>query len=90
MSNIPLTKKEIDEMLSSLCISSEEDLFKIVPKKFKYDINNISLQNSLSEQSISKKFKSISNLNISSANSLFFLGGGVYDHYVPKVVDIIK
>ena len=90
MSNIPLTKKEVDEMLSTLCINNEEDLFKIIPSKFKYDINNINLQNSLSEQNISKKFKSISKSNISSANSLFFLGGGVYDHYVPRVVDTLS
>tara|TARA_Y100001970_G_scaffold178095_1_gene216947 strand:- start:105 stop:1439 length:1335 start_codon:yes stop_codon:yes gene_type:complete len=90
MSNIPLTKKEVDEMLSALCINNGDELFKIIPSKFKYNVEDLSLQDSLGEQNISKKFNSISNMNLSSSDSLFFLGGGVYDHYVPRVVDTLS
>ena len=90
MTNIPLTKSEVDEILNKLCIENTGDLFKIIPKKFKFDANTLSLNDSLSEKQLTEKFNNISNKNLSSNNSLFFMGGGVYNHYVPKIVDTIK
>tara|TARA_Y100000590_G_C15630016_1_gene980872 strand:+ start:89 stop:1423 length:1335 start_codon:yes stop_codon:yes gene_type:complete len=90
MSNIPLTKQEVEQMLNSLSIQKIDDLFKIIPKKFKFNIENLSLEDSLSEYQLNQKFLEISSKNLSSNTSAFFMGGGVYDHYVPKVVDTIS
>lgn len=90
MSNIPLTNDEIEKMLKSLSMNKLDDLFDIVPNKFKYDIEKISLKESLSEFELSNKLNQISSKNLNANNSLFFMGGGSYDHYVPRVVDTLS
>ena len=90
MSNIPLTQSEINEMLDSLCIENVNDLFNIIPEKFKFNINQSIINESLSEYQLAQNFQKISNNNLSASNSLFFMGGGVYDHYVPKIVDTLS
>ena len=54
------------------------------------DENTLTLGSSMSEKQLTQKFNNISNNNLSSNNSLFFMGGGVYDHYVPKIVDTLS
>ena len=90
MSNIPLTQSDISSILSSLSLKNIDDLFKIIPNKFKFDINKLSLGDGLSEQELNSLFLSISSKNINASNSLFFMGGGSYDHYIPKVVDTLS
>ena len=90
MSNISITESQLDEMLKKLSIESIEDLFKIIPNKFKYDINDLSLKDALSEQEITNYFNMLASKNLNSSNSLFFMGGGSYDHYVPKIVDTLS
>ena len=90
MSNISITESQLDAMLKKLSIESIEDLFKIIPNKFKYDINDLSLKDALSEQEITNYFNMVASKNLNSSNSLFFMGGGSYDHYVPKIVDTLS
>ena len=90
MSNVSITESQLDAMLKKLSIESIEDLFKIIPNKFKYDINDLSLKDALSEQEITNYFNLVANKNLNSSNSLFFMGGGSYDHYVPKIVDTLS
>ena len=91
MANISLTRIEIAEILNKLSLKKIDDLFEIIPKKFKFNINKeLNLTHPLSEQEIEKYFTDISSINRNAINSLFFMGGGSYDHYIPKVVDTIS
>ena len=90
MSNISITKNQLDEMLKKLSLDSIEDLFKIIPESFKFDINSLSIKDALSEQELTNYFNILGDKNLNSSNSLFFMGGGSYDHYVPKVVDTLS
>lgn len=91
MANISLTKNEIVEILGKLSLKKVDDLFNIIPDKFKFDINqSLHLKNPLSEMELENFFTDVSSKNISAVNSLFFMGGGSYDHYIPKVVDTIS
>ena len=90
MSNISITDSQLDEMLRKLSIDRIEDLFKIIPNTFKYDINTLSIKDALSEQELTNYFNNIADKNLNSSNSLFFMGGGSYDHYVPKIVDTLS
>ncbi len=90
MSNISITKSQLEEMLEKLSIKSIDDLFKIIPNKFKYNINDLSIKDALSEQEITNYFNIVAGKNLNSSNSLFFMGGGSYDHYVPKIVDTLS
>ena len=90
MSNISITDSQLNEMLKKLSLESIEDLFEIIPNKFKYDINSLSLKDALSEQEITNYFNVIAGRNLNASNSLFFMGGGSYDHYIPKIVDTLS
>jgi len=90
MSNISITDKELSSILNKLKIKNIEELFAIVPKKFLSQLEDYNLFSILSEQEIDVLLSEISNNNLHSKNSLCFLGGGSYDHYVPKVVDTLS
>ena len=88
MSNISITKSQLAEMLEKLSLDNIEDLFKIIPNKFKYDINDLSIKEALSEQEITSYFSKVANKNLNASNSLFFMGGimGKFLWQVPAVV----
>ena len=90
MANVSLTNIQINEILKKLSLKSIDDLFDIIPNKFKFNIDDLSIGEALSEQELDNFFSDISNNNINATNSLFFMGGGAYDHYIPKVVDTIS
>ena len=84
-----LSKRDIKIMLDKLQLSNIDDLFNIVSDKFKVDFSKFDLPKSFSEQEILNHMSKISDLN-SSHKNLCFIGGGAYDHYVPKVVDFLS
>ena len=90
MANVSLTNSEINEILKKLSLKSIDDLFDIIPNKFKFNINDLPIGDALSEQELDDFFSDISRNNINATNSLFFMGGGAYDHYIPKVVDTLS
>ena len=69
MSNISITDSQLDEMLRKLSIDRIEDLFKIIPNTFKYDINTLSIKDALSEQELTNYFNNIGDKNLNSSNS---------------------
>ena len=44
MSNISITDNQLNEMLEKLSLEKIEDLFKIIPDSFKYDIDSLSIK----------------------------------------------
>ena len=89
MSYSPLTESDIKSMLKELDISSVNDLFNIVPEKFKIDYEKFNIDPALSEQDVLNKLINTAKQNSSSSN-ISFIGGGAYDHYVPKIVDFLS
>lgn len=77
------TDAERNEMLKSIKYSSVEDLFKQIPVKF----DNFNMENALSELETQKKIKSIARKNGTDFSS--FLGGGVYNKFIPSAVNYI-
>ena len=90
MSNISITDKELTSILNKLNIKNIDELFEIVPKKFLSQLEDYNLFDVLSEQEIDILLTELSDKNSHSKNSLCFLGGGSYDHYIPKVVDTLS
>ena len=86
----PATNTEIKQMLKVIGKSNVDELFHIIPKKYKYDIDSLDIEESLSEQEVVNKMNNIAAMNLNSSNSLCFLGGGAYDHYVPTIVDTLS
>ena len=69
-----------------LGVNSFEDLIKVIPKNLRVKDGILGLQDGISELDLTQFIESI-NSNISQ--NICFSGGGVYDHYVPKVIDFI-
>ena len=73
-------------------LSAEEedtfsDLINIIPSKFKLD-TNLGLGVPLSEIDIERELQSLSDQNISGC--VCFMGGGIYDHFIPRSVDFLS
>ena len=90
MANIPHSKSDVNEILNKLNIDSIENLFDIIPNHLKFDFNKLKIGDSLSEQELCLFMDDISDKNNNSLDSLCFMGGGIYDHYIPRVIDTIS
>lgn len=85
---IPNNGAPLEEMLNKIGISSMDDLFKDIPQElqFKGDLN---IPGALSEMELLEKTTKLAGKNKSTDNLTCFLGAGVYDHFVPLVIDHI-
>ncbi|MEA1986772.1 MAG: aminomethyl-transferring glycine dehydrogenase subunit GcvPA [Candidatus Marinimicrobia bacterium] len=88
MSYIPNTDSDREKMLKDIGVDKFEDLLKSIPQVLKSDIK-LSLPKELSELEIEKEISQITTKNSSIEKVSSFLGGGVYNHFIPKVVDYI-
>ncbi len=83
---IPNTDKDREEMLRSIGVSSFKELLKDIPEEafFKGKLN---LPGPLSELEVEDEIKKFAEEN--QADLKIFAGGGIYDHFIPAVVDQI-
>mgnify|MGYP001173204934 CR=1 FL=1 len=86
---IPTTDKEELEMLKEIGFNSFDELTSFIPPGFK-NSGNIGLEEGVSELEIDKLLCSNTFYNTNNQNSICFMGGGVYDHFIPKVVDTLS
>jgi glycine dehydrogenase subunit 1 len=73
-------------MLGAIGVSSIEDLFADVPAGVRLG-RALDLPAGLSEQEVYGRLRALAARNVSCEDELSFLGGGMYDHYVPALVD---
>ncbi|MFW6386138.1 MAG: aminomethyl-transferring glycine dehydrogenase subunit GcvPA [Candidatus Hadarchaeota archaeon] len=87
MSNryIPLTEKEKRDMLDSLGADSIDDLYSDIPPKLKLN-ELLDIPPSKSEREIKEEIKKILLKNDDLEEFTSFLGGGVWNHYIPDHV----
>ena len=72
------------QMLKEIKIGYIKDLFNDIPKEIQ--INNLSLEDGLSQQETEQKLKVLSIKNKSFYDLVNFAGGGIKPHYIPSVV----
>jgi glycine dehydrogenase subunit 1 len=82
------TKGDIQKMLSTMGLTSVEQLFEDVPINVRLN-RDLDLPVALSEWELMRDVRAMSALNSSSLTHKCFLGGGAYEHYIPAVVDAI-
>jgi len=91
MSNYsPTTKNDIELMLNKLNLKNLNSLFDIIPDEFKYEIDSINLHDTGTEFDVDRDMSNIANKNLSTNKALCFMGGGAYDHYIPKIIDTLS
>src|SRR5512141_621364 len=75
-------------MLDTIGVSSVEELFRDIPAGVRLD-RELHLERPLAEAELSAHMGELALRNVDMARELSFLGAGVYDHYVPAVVDAV-
>ncbi len=85
MTFIPNTDRDREEMLREIGISSIEPLLASIPDELRMN-RALELPGPLSELEVSRAVGSIARMSRGANELASFLGGGVYDHYVPSVV----
>jgi glycine dehydrogenase subunit 1 len=80
------TDRDRREMLDAIGVGSIEDLFEEIPAGLRLD-RDIDLPPGRSEQEVLEELTQLAARNRSADDEVTFLGAGMYDHYVPAVVD---
>ncbi len=75
-------------MLASIGVKSVADLFADVPEQVRYK-GTLDIPKGLSEPELASLLGKIAKKNANTDDYACFLGGGVYDHYVPATVDTV-
>jgi glycine dehydrogenase subunit 1 len=85
---IALTDSDREEMLRTIGVSSVDELFRELPAGVRFD-RELDLEPALSEQELFAHLTELAARNVDTTRELSFLGAGIYDHYVPAVVDTV-
>jgi glycine dehydrogenase subunit 1 len=83
------TDGDRQEMLHTIGVGSIEELFADIPAGVRFDRPLSGLGDGLSEQEVFEEFRALAARNTSAEDEISFLGAGMYDHYVPALVDSI-
>jgi glycine dehydrogenase subunit 1 len=75
------------EMLETIGVGSIEELFADVPAGLR--IKGLEMDEGRSEQEVYEELRALAARNVSTEDEISFLGGGMYDHYVPSLIDSI-
>ena len=88
MSYLALTDADRDAMLETIGVSSVEELFADLPAGVRLG-RELELPPALSEQELTAYLEELASLNAHTGSEISFLGAGLYDHYVPAIVDAV-
>jgi glycine dehydrogenase subunit 1 len=83
------TPEDVAAMLAAIGVGSLDELFdRQVPAGVRLG-RALDLPAGLPEQDVYAHLRDLAARNVSAEDELCFLGGGMYDHYVPAVVDML-
>ena len=85
---LSLTDSDREEMLETIGVSSIEDLFRDIAERLRLG-RQLDLEPALSEAELVAHLEELAARNAHTGRELSFLGAGIYDHYVPALVDAI-
>jgi glycine dehydrogenase subunit 1 len=85
---LSLTDRDREEMLGAIGVSSVEELFDQIPAGVRLG-RELDVEPELTEQEITALFEHLAARDAHTGVELSFLGAGIYDHYVPAVVDAV-
>jgi glycine dehydrogenase subunit 1 len=88
MSYLSLTDDDRAEMLAAIGVTSIDELFEQIPPGVRFD-RELDVPPALSELELVSSISELAAKNAHSGVELSFLGAGIYDHYVPSVVDVL-
>ncbi|MBS0208613.1 MAG: aminomethyl-transferring glycine dehydrogenase subunit GcvPA [Planctomycetes bacterium] len=88
MSYILNTTAEQQAMLAAIGAKSIDELFAMIPADCQLN-RPLDLPPALTEQELTAHMQQLAGRNVSCQQSVCFLGGGSYDHFIPAAVDAL-
>ena len=82
------TESDRQEMLAAIGVESIDDLFADVPEGVRLG-RPLDLAPGKPEQEVFARLRDLAAKNVSAEDEISFLGAGMYDHYVPALIDSI-
>ena len=83
-----VTDADRDEMLAAIGVERIEELFGDIPARLLLS-EPLALGAGLSEQEVYDELRALAARNSSTEDEISFLGAGMYDHYIPALIDSI-
>jgi glycine dehydrogenase subunit 1 len=83
-----LTDADRTEMLATIGVASVDELFRDIPAGVRFQ-RELDLEPALNEHELAAHLGELAARNLDTTRELSFLGAGIYDHYVPAVVDAV-
>ncbi len=88
MSFLSLTDSDRAAMLETIGVGSVDELFADVPAGVRLD-RPLELERALSEPELMAHLEELASRDVPAGAEVSFLGAGMYDHYVPAIVDAV-
>jgi len=82
------TPDDLRDMLEEIGVASIDDLFAPIPEAVRLG-RPLDLPAGQTEQDVYGHLLDLARRNVSAEDELTFLGAGMYDHYVPAVIDML-
>jgi glycine cleavage system P protein (glycine dehydrogenase) subunit 1 len=82
------TPEDRAEMLAAIGVDSIDDLFAQIPPSLHLG-GSVALPAGMSEAEVHERLAELAAHNVDCERQVCFLGAGMYDHYVPAIVDAI-
>lgn len=83
-----ITDHDVQHMLATIGARQVEDLFRDIPDRYRLD-RPLDLPGSLTELELLADLERLAERNQACNRRVCFLGAGIYDHFVPTVVDAL-
>jgi glycine dehydrogenase subunit 1 len=84
-----ITPADLDAMLAAIGVGSVGEIFdRQIPEAVRLR-RGLDLPDGLGEQEVFAHLRALAARNTSAEDELSFLGAGMYDHYVPAIVDML-
>ncbi len=80
------TPQDVSDMLATIGAESIQSLFQCIPESARLS-RDLDIPPALSEMQLTNRVSALAAKNLGASNSVCFLGGGAYDHFIPAVVD---
>ncbi|HEU5362269.1 MAG TPA: aminomethyl-transferring glycine dehydrogenase subunit GcvPA [Gaiellaceae bacterium] len=86
MSYLSVTDADREQMLAAIGVSSVDELFADIPAGVRFQ-RELDVPPALVEAELQRHLEELAAKNV--VDEICFLGAGIYDHYVPAVVDAV-
>lgn len=83
---LPMTESDKNEMLATIGVNTIDELFNDIPESVRFK-GELKIKPAKSESALLKELAQLAAKNADLSSNTCFLGAGVYDHYMPTIVD---